>query len=120
MVKKYADIRHEHANNARGGEGVTVFNHILEKDEMRTNCRMFTTISLDPGCSIGYHQHEREEDIYYILTGTATYVDNGVEHTLYPGDVTYTGHLDSHSIANNTDEPLEFVSVILTYDPPER
>ena len=81
MVKEQSVMRREPMENARGGVGVTIFDHILEKTEMRTNCRMFTKITLKPGASIGYHKHEKEEDIYYILNGIATVCDNGETRT---------------------------------------
>ena len=120
MIKRWSAIRREPTANARGGEGVTVFDHILEKSELKTNCRMFTRITLEPGASIGPHSHAREEDIYYILSGIATVYDNGETHTIYPGDVAWVGDGGSHGIANNEKTPLEFISVILTYDAPER
>lgn len=120
MIKKQSAMRREPMPNARGGDGVAIFDHILEKTEMNTNCRMFTKITLEPGTSIGYHKHEREEDIYYIINGIATVTDNGEKRFVYPGEVVYTGDGGSHSIANEKDVPLEFVSIILTYDPPER
>jgi mannose-6-phosphate isomerase-like protein (cupin superfamily) len=105
---------------ARGGNGVSIFDHILEKTELHTNCRMFTKITLEPGASIGYHKHTQEEDINYIITGIATVNDNGETRTIYPGEVVCAGDGGSHSIANDGQVPLEFVSVILTYQPPER
>ena len=120
MIKRWSAIRRDPTANARGGEGVTVFDHILEKSELKTNCRMFTKITLEPGASIGHHSHTREEDIYYILSGIATVYDNGETHTIYPGDVAWVGDGGSHGIANNEQTPLEFISVILTYDAPER
>lgn len=120
MIKRQSAMRREPTEKARGGVGVTIFDHILEKNEMRTNCRMFTKITLEPGASIGYHLHTQEEDIYYILAGIASVNDNGDIRTVYPGEVVYTSDGDSHSIANNGEVPLEFVSIILTYQPPER
>ncbi|MCL2233107.1 MAG: cupin domain-containing protein [Treponema sp.] len=120
MIKKQASIRREEMEKARGGVGITVFNHLLEKTEMRANCRMFTRITLEPGNSIGVHKHEEEEDVYYILKGVATVNDNGETVTLHPGDVAFAQSGDSHGIANDGQETLEFVSVIMTYQPPER
>ena len=120
MIKRQSAIRREPMEKARGGVGVAIFDHILEKTEMRTNCRMFTKITLEPGTSIGYHKHVKEEDIYYIMTGIATVCDNDEIRTLYPGEVLYTGSGDSHSIANDGDVPLQFISIILTYETPER
>ena len=47
---------------------------------------MIATITLEPGCSIGEHVHEKEEEVFYIIQGTATYDDNGTETVLHPGD----------------------------------
>ncbi|MCL2380363.1 MAG: cupin domain-containing protein [Treponema sp.] len=120
MIKRQSGIRREAMEKARGGVGVAIFDHILEKTEMRANCRMFTRIILEPGASIGYHQHNDEEDTYYILTGIATVNDNGQTRTVYPGEVVFCASGESHSIANDGQEPLEFVSIIMTFQPPER
>jgi len=120
MIKRQSGIRREPMEKARGGVGVAIFDHILEKTEMKANCRMFTKITLEPGASIGSHQHADEEDVYYIVRGLATVTDNGKTCTMYPGEVMYTGSGESHSIANEGTEPLEFVSIIMIYQPPER
>lgn len=120
MLKRQSAMRRESMEKARGGVGITVFDHLLEKTEMRTNCRMFTKITLEPGASIGYHKHEKEEDIYYITTGIATVCDNGETITVYPGELVIAGDGESHSIANDGEVPLEFISIILTYEQPER
>jgi len=120
MYKRQSGIRREFLDKARGGVGVTIVDHVLEKTEMRVNCRMFTKMTLEPGASIGYHQHNDEEDIYYILSGIATVKDNGETLTVYPGEVVRAGSGDSHSIANEGHVPLEFMSIIMTYQPPER
>ena len=47
----------------RGGNGNGEILHILNIDEMR-KVRLFAKITLNPGCSIGMHQHEGELIIY--------------------------------------------------------
>ena len=120
MFKRQSAMRRDPIKNARGGEGTAVFDHILETNEMATNCRVLAKITLEPGASIGYHQHEKEEDIYYILTGIATVNLNGETRSVYPGEAVYLAAGGSHSIANDGQVPLEFVSVILTHEPPAR
>lgn len=120
MIKRKSAMRREPTEHMRDGEGVIVNDHILEKNEMRTNCRLFTRMTIEPGASIGYHKHAKEEDIYYILSGIATVCDNGDTKVVYPGEVVYTGDGDSHSIANNGNVPLELVDIILTYEQIER
>ena len=113
-------MRRDPMVKARDGVGTTVFDHILEVTEMETNCRVLAKITLEPGASIGYHQHVDEEDIYYILRGIATVNDNGQIITVYPGECVYLRAGDSHGIANDGQEPLEFISIILTHKPPAR
>ena len=120
MFKRQSAMRREPLEKARGGEGVTIFDHILEVTEMATNCRVLAKITLEPGASIGYHQHEKEEDIYYILNGIATVNINGETRPVYPGEAAYLAAGGSHSIANDGQVPLEFISVILTHEPPAR
>jgi len=120
MIKRKSAMRREATKNMRAGDGVIVNDHILEKDEMQTNCRLFTRMTIEPGASIGYHAHAEEEDIYYILSGIATVCDNGETRTLYPGEVIFTGDGDSHSIANKGEVPVELIDVILTYATPAK
>ena len=120
MFKRKSAMRRETRVKALDGNGTTVYDHVLEKSELSTNCRMFTKVTLEPGASIGYHQHIKEEDIYYILSGIATVTDNGETRCVYPGEVVRAGDGDHHSIENNGQQPLEFMSIILTYEPPER
>ena len=120
MFKRKSAMRRETKERLREGNGVTVFEHVLEKTELLGNCRLFAKITLEPGASIGYHPHEEEEEVYYILSGVATINTNGETQTVYPGEATYAGNGDGHSIANDGQEPLELLAVVLTYQPPER
>ena len=120
MLKRQSGMRRDTMVNARGGEGTVVFDHIFEVTETRANCRVLAKVTLEPGASIGYHQHEQEEEIYYIINGVATVNDNGQTRTVYPGEGVYAGGGDCHAIANDGHVPLEFLSIIMTYEPPER
>ena len=120
MLKGLAQQRYETANERYGGKGEMKINHVFEKSELLANCRLFARVVLDQGCSIGYHQHDQEEEIYYILSGQGIVNDNGETHTVNPGDAVYTGNGSFHSIENQGESPLEFLAVILTYQTPQR
>ncbi len=34
-------------------------------------------MTLEPGCSLGYHEHHGESETYYIIQGQGEYNDNG-------------------------------------------
>jgi len=115
MIKKAEEMKLEIREKMRGGSGNVEILHILNMDEVKGKVRLFAKITLNPGSSIGMHQHEGEEEAYYILNGIARVNDNGTEKIVKPGDVVLTGNGASHSIENAADEPLEFIAVILLY-----
>jgi mannose-6-phosphate isomerase-like protein (cupin superfamily) len=72
-------------------------------------------LNLDPGSSIGYHKHDREEEVFVILKGTAEVDDDGSKKILNQGDSILTGNGAGHSIRNIGKEPLEVLAVISSY-----
>lgn len=98
-----------------GGKGTTKMSPLFASNEFKGRARLICTITLAPGCSVGEHKHEDEEEIIYIVNGKATYYDNREVYELHPGDVALTLGGMSHGIANNTDEMLVYTATILTY-----
>jgi mannose-6-phosphate isomerase-like protein (cupin superfamily) len=115
MVKKINNMKTEIREKMRGGKGNVKLLHILNKEEMKGKVRLLAKIALNPGCSIGTHEHIDEEEAYYILKGKGMVNDNGTERNVSEGDVILTGDGASHSIENTGDEPLEFIAVIMLY-----
>ncbi|MEG0780828.1 MAG: cupin domain-containing protein [Oscillospiraceae bacterium] len=111
MIKKEYPIRTP--EGVQGGNGVCIMRDLAVGDEMYHHARLFASVTLHPGCSIGWHVHEKETEFYYILKGTATVSDNGEEKTMLPGDVMKTGDGAGHSIENRTTEDLDFVALIV-------
>ena len=102
--------------NMRGGDGQVLVREVLNKGEYKGAARLVAEIVLEPGCSIGAHIHENEEEIFYIMEGTATYNDNGKEEILRKGDSCVCLAGENHSIANReTEEILRVFAVILTH-----
>ncbi len=99
----------------RAGNGSVHLQDIFNVDELKGKCRLFSQITLESGCSIGSHQHDQEEEIYYILSGTGIVDDNGQVKNIGPGDAVKTGGGEYHSITNTGDEPLVFMAVILLF-----
>ena len=115
MYKEEKDFQKEIRQEVRGGTGEVAFNHIYAKgSELNTNMRLFAKLVLEEGCSIGYHIHENETEIYYILSGTAQTNDNGVERILKPGDSTMTRSGEGHSIKALGPGKLELLATIVS------
>ena len=115
MIKRNENMTSVVNENMRGGDGSVKITHILDKGEYKGNSRLIGVITLEPGCSIGEHVHENEEEIFYVTEGEAQYLDNGEWVTLKKGDSCLCLGGQKHSIANRSDKTLVVVAVILTY-----
>ena len=98
----------------QNGKGIIHIKDLTDKEGLYGHGRMFAHIVVDPGCSIGYHDHNHETEFYYILKGEAVFNDNGTEVVLHPGDLGATGYGQCHSLENRTNEIVEFIALIVT------
>lgn len=100
--------------NFMGGTGVAHFEHIMTADEMHGMNRVYAKVTLKKRCSVGYHVHDGDGEDYFVLSGIATLDDNH-ERTLYlkPGEHYFTPSGRGHSIANEQDEDLVFMALII-------
>lgn len=115
MIKRADEMLSELRENVRGGKGTVEFVHIFDRQELKGQARIVARLILNPGCSIGKHPHENEEEIYYMMKGKGQIDDNGDVRELCAGDVAITGGGGYHSIINNSDEILEIFAVVLLY-----
>lgn len=99
--------------NASGGNGSMQVKYILNDEELNGKCRMYAEVTLQPGCSLGYHKHTNESETYYIVKGQGDYNDNGVIRQVNAGDRTFTPNGCSHGIANNGTTDLVFMALII-------
>ena len=114
MIRKASDCKIEYREHMRDGNGTVQITSFIEgPQELNEKGRMFSKITLNPGCSIGYHVHENDSELFYFLTGTGVYSDNGRVRTVTAGDVTVCPAGTGHSIANESDELLELIAVIV-------
>jgi len=97
-----------------GGEGEVEMHCILNSvDELSGKGRLYNHCYLEPGAEIGWHVHNGDGEIYYILKGTAEYNDNGNIVTLHAGDVTAVYSGEGHAMKNIGDDTLESIALIL-------
>lgn len=115
MIKNPENMLVEIKNNMRGGVGDVEIVSLLNQGEYKGKSRLIAKITLDKGCSIGYHIHENEEEIFYLVSGNAIYNDNGIEKEISPGTCTLTLGGESHGVKNNGDTTVVILATILTY-----
>lgn len=112
MVKR--ELPYREKESVQKGRGTVGFSDLAAVEETYGHVRLFSTCTLRPGCSIGYHTHENETEFYYILQGEAVVNDNGTELVMKPGQVMSTGDGAGHSIENLGKEDLVFLAMIVT------
>lgn len=96
------------------GDGQAILHHIMNgADELYNKGRVFSHLYLEKGCEVGWHIHQGDGEIYYILKGQGEYNDNGQLVTVYPGDVTFVDSGCGHSLKNLNDECLEAIALVL-------
>ncbi len=67
---------------------------------------------LEPGSSIGYHKHETDSEIIYILEGKAKCLYDDGEERLLAGECHYCPKGHGHSLINDGSELVVFFAVV--------
>lgn len=116
MIKREQDRFTEYKEQMRGGKGTVELSHLFSKGEFKGKARLCAQITLNPGCSIGEHTHDNEDEIYFFISGHGQVNDNGEIVQVGPGDSVLTGDGGFHSVENTGDQPLVLLAVILLYD----
>lgn len=107
------EFRVERKENANGGTGHVILKHILEKEQLNGKCGLYAEVTIEPGCSLGYHEHHGESETYYILQGQGEYNDDGKTYPVKPGDRTFTPDGHGHGMVNTGDTDLVFMALII-------
>ncbi|MBN2443136.1 MAG: cupin domain-containing protein [Spirochaetales bacterium] len=115
MIRRKEDMVSEIRERMREGTGEVEIVHIFKKNELKGKARLCARLILKKDCSIGFHTHENEEEIFYIISGKGFMEENGKTFEVNAGDAILTGDGAGHSIGNKYDEPLEVLAVILLY-----
>ena len=101
--------------NRFGGNGNVIMEHYIDEAMLNDTIVMYAKVTLKPGCSLGYHEHNGNSETIVVLQGTADYNDNGLPMTLHAGDRVYCPNGKGHSIGNpqNATEDLLLQALII-------
>lgn len=107
ILQNDAEVAKAEPGTHNGGGKTVGFNFFANAKNLKT---AFRKRILKPGSSIGYHL-QKEDEIYYILTGNGTMQMNGKTFAVKPGDAILTRPGSSHGIAPNADNDLVILIV---------
>ena len=113
MIRKEMDIQHKFVEHLKGGNGTVEIISSIQSDDHDSHLNLLARLILKPGCSLGQHRHDGEEEIVTILSGTALYNDNGSPIVLKAGDVCICRNGQEHGIGNaSPTEDLEIFACV--------
>ena len=112
-MKEENDMETERIENMCGGKGHVIIKHILGDKELNGKCRLYAQVTLEPGCSLGFHEHHGESETYYIISGEGIYSDNGNLRMVKAGEKTFTPDGCGHALSNTGNEDLVFMALII-------
>ena len=115
MIRKVEGVE---AECLAGGKGKATRYVILPKEELDGLGRLYARIVLQPGSSIGWHQHVNDTEPYYILKGEGDFYEgdreNGERRKTHvtAGDVCVINVGQWHALENNSDSDIEIIALI--------
>ena len=101
---------------ARRGEGihkgVGEFGvRTLLEEEFESSLAYVRELVLKAGSSVGIHEHQGDEEIYYIASGQGLMMVDDEKHQVKSGDAILTRSGSCHGLLNEGDEDLKIFVV---------
>jgi len=111
MIKKgHQEVEEIRAEGSHGGEG-PCFVRTLMQTEFDSSLAYIREIVLPPNSSIGFHKHEGDEELYYIVSGNGVMTVDHEKQLVCPGDAILTKSGSSHGLKNTGGNDLKFFVV---------
>jgi mannose-6-phosphate isomerase-like protein (cupin superfamily) len=87
-----------------GGMGPIEFRRLLAQSDFETHIDFVDYTVIPPGSTIGLHEHNGNEEIYFIVTGKPRISVNGQERRLERGSIAVVRSGQTHQLVNDTNE----------------
>ena len=112
MIIKRSAAKVSVTDECHGGTGrLTAVEMLGDYDKQVSGFKYVHDDTLAPGAGVGEHTHTDDEEIYLVLEGHGTMIDDGERYEIAAGDmcVTRSGH--SHGIINSKDGTMRLLVV---------
>jgi mannose-6-phosphate isomerase-like protein (cupin superfamily) len=110
MIKRGSELPVQTRSAIRGGQGEAHALEYLSAGEM-AGVEFLSVLTLEPGASIGVHEHPDTEELYLILAGEGEGVLDGESFPVAAGDAWLTRAGHSHGLRNGPAQALQFLAV---------
>lgn len=105
VLEHEKDIAKDEAGTHNGGGNTTGYSFFSKADGLKM---IFRKRVLHPGSAIGYHL-QKEDEIYYIISGTGEMQMNGKTFPVKAGDAILTRPGSSHGLKQTGNEDLVII-----------
>lgn len=113
MIVFNGEARKEVKSEMFQGTGDVTLEWLLEPTYLKEEMKMFNRMTFPPGASLGLHSHVDNFEIYYILEGEGTAIDDGKEVRVKAGDLIYTADGNTHALINTGKTPLVMLATVI-------
>jgi mannose-6-phosphate isomerase-like protein (cupin superfamily) len=100
-------------SNDHGGTGVISFRRLLDQSDFRSPVDFVDYTIIPAGSTIGKHQHNHSDEIYFIAAGSPIVRVNGREARLEPGSLAIVHDGEWHELVNDTAQGVEILVIQL-------
>lgn len=97
--------------NCHEGIGDVLCRVLMHEADSDVGFRFVHDDILEPGASIGEHEHTDDEELYLVISGTGTMLMDGVPTPIGPGDASLVKRGHTHALINGPDEPMRLIVV---------
>ena len=94
-----------------GGKGIVNYRRALGPEVFRTNWGYVDHLAVPPSATLGYHRHDLQEEIYYVISGKGRVVLNGETAMIAAGDAVPVRLHEAHAFENSASDDLELMVI---------
>ena len=100
MITTASEHQVDKVEQMAGGKGHVIIEHLLGEKELDGKCGLYAKVTIEPNCTLGFHEHHGETD------GEKSY-------PVKAGDVTFCPDGTGHALDNTGDTDLVFMALII-------
>ena len=108
IIRNYLETAYE-LEASHGGQGQVKNVRLFEAEDFDTKLRFIYYVEMEPGTSIGYHQHGDNEEAYVVMEGNGLMTVNDEARAVKTGDVILNKPGWSHGLENTSDRILKLL-----------
>jgi mannose-6-phosphate isomerase-like protein (cupin superfamily) len=108
LTRNYLAAEHK-LETSHSGKGQVKSIKLFDHTDFDTPLRFLYHIEMDPGTSIGYHQHGENEELYMVLEGNGTMTVNSEAREVQAGDVIVNKPGWSHGLENTSEKAIKLL-----------